>query len=1035
MADAMLTEFLLVLFGKLTSPLVQEVRSLLTLDEALDELKKTLISIKALLQDADEKQFRSAAVAQWLGDLKDVTYDINDTVDDVLIEARRRRLNNLNPVREFLAHVGINRALFRRNLAARILEINERVDRIDRRRVQLQLRGTDEAELIPEATSTSSAIDKSKVFGRETDVKTIIQLLASDGVSAAGICVIPIVGMAGVGKTTLAQLVFNHDAVSNLFEMKLWVHVPADFSVAKLIKTIIQSILRAEYCSRLELELVQQHLQRLLDGKKYLLVLDDVGMESPQEWEKLQIALRVGATGSKTLITTQSLRVARALGTTAPHQLSLLSDDHCWSLFKKHAFDDNHLTADQSWVRIGKDIVNNCKGLPLAVVHAGLAIRSDTLPSKWESLRDNSIWEGNNIPRTLSQRYHQLSGPLKRCFAYCSMFPEGFVFDKETLVQLWIAQDFIQSDDDKLEEKGSQYFDDLFSRSFFQFKDFVYSTDRPRYIMHAYYRGLAKSVAGQECLAIDHDLRCQISKKTRHVSVVPDVLQSRASSLKALYQAERLYTLLLVHQSSACPLWVPVDLADKLRCLRSLDLSDTGLYQLPDSVGKLEHLRFLGLCNTGIEELPESVCFLYNLQSLRLRNCYRLKRLPKCTKYLIHLRHLDLLLHDQDELNAHGDELISMPPEIGTLSSLRTLTRFVVGEGGRCGIDEMKNLNRLHGELQVSKLHNVLRASQAMEASLINKRSIRVLELRWGDGNNGGARDWRLEAQVLANLQPSTALKELVVSGYEGGSFPTWLEHRSYSSLVTVKLLNCKQSQRLPTLGRLPSLKELYIEGMDRVDRVDCSFCGETRGCFPSLRKLQFEKMFNWEKWRGHEECELPSLVELAVKDCPKLLQLTHLLPALAKLEIQNCPQLLGLPVFPSLRSLTVTCSGEWVWKSWRCLSSLHSLSLVDLPTRTIPQGLRGHEQIRRMEIRECRKLEALPDEWIPASLTDLVIKHCPQLREIPEKIGMLSSLKHLKIHDCERLALRNPQGLQHLKLLPQFEVSECPLLFCSFDL
>ncbi|XP_038973689.1 putative disease resistance protein RGA3 [Phoenix dactylifera] len=856
--------------------------------------------------------------------------------------------------------------------------------------------------------------------------------------------------MGGLGKTTLAQLVYNDETVEKHFELRLWVHVSYDFNVYGLTRAIIESIDSHVY-EPINLDNLQKHLKKKLAGKRYLLVLDDVWNEETEQWERLRVPLLCGARGSKILVTTRSEEVANIMSTSSPYSLGGLLDDDCWSLFCQYAFSrDPDAFSDLD--DIGRQIVNKCKGLPLAAIALGHRLRRVADRSKWEAILQDESWEfsggDGDISRAVSLSYQQLPAHLKPCFAYCSLIPKGYEFEKEFIVQLWIAQNFIQpGGGERIEDIGSYYFDSLVQKSFFQISHFDYKRSQPRYKMHDLIHDYAQHVSMEECRIVELGKPCNLSAKTRHLSLICDqfvqdnptqspLSNRRKNIFKTFYAYGGLYTFLLAGGSTTYEIRVPNNLAERLGSLRTLDLSNCGISMLPESIGDLKHLRCLQLPNTTIRRLPESVGCLYNLQILGLRNC-DIQELPWNTRSLQRLHHLDLHLDEISVMaqgaKSRGHSLRSMPPEIGLLTDLQTLSRFVVGTKHRCGLRELKELNNLHGELQISNLHFVSKAAEASEANLSRKQYIHRLELQWSHHHKfaSSRHVQELEEKVLANLQPHTNLKELIVVGYEGATFPSWIGHSSFSKLVALSLSNCKKCEILPPLGQLPALKDLYIKEIDGVKIVDCSFCGHDARNFPSLQKLHFESMHSLQVWCGKDNCLLPSLRELVFKNCSGLRQLTHNLPSLTKLEIEGSPKLVGLRSFPSLQSLEVKASGEWVFDSWSSLTSLSSLTLSRLPTISLPSKLQlGHASIRCLEISHCDHLISLPDNWLPSGLTYFAIKHCSQLRALPRGLQNLRKLEDLEIQSCGHLEYL-PDGLKNLTSLMRFEISDCPQLLC----
>ncbi|KAJ7947351.1 Disease resistance protein [Quillaja saponaria] len=517
-------------------------------------------------------------------------------------------------------------------------------------------------------TPSTSLVEAADVIGRDRDKEAIVNLLLSDDGCVNKISVIPIVGMGGIGKTTLAQLVYDDDKVKERFDLKAWVCVSEELDVLKLTKTVLEAVTSG--CRDTErLNVVQLDLKKRLSGKKFLLVLDDVWNENYDNWEILRRPFNYGAKGRKIIVTTRSKKVALIMQTTPPHHLGHLSEDDCWLLFSKHAFCFSDSNEHPVLEKIGREIVKKCGGLPLAAKTLGGLLRSKSDVEEWNSILKSNIWnlseDESKIVPALRISYHYLPSNLKQFFMYCSIFPKDYIFFKEDLILLWMAEDFLQPPkrEKRLEEVGDEYFHDLASRSFFQ-------PTGSCFVMHDLIHDLAKFVAREFCFMSEGNDAHKVTKKTRYLSYKQKypILKDFAD----FSEAKNLCTLLTQNQHGSMRLQekVPNVVFPKLKCLRVMSLPNGDFEILPNSIGELIHLRYMDLSFTKIKELPESISDLYNSQTLKLRMCVNLTMLPRTMPNLINLRHL--------EIEESG--IKELPKGLGKLNSLQVLSDFFVGK-------------------------------------------------------------------------------------------------------------------------------------------------------------------------------------------------------------------------------------------------------------------------------------------------------------------------------------------------------------------
>ncbi|CAN6556495.1 unnamed protein product [Malus baccata var. baccata] len=697
---AVLSGFFQQVFVKMDSQEVKNfIRGKKLTDGLLKKLRIKLMSVNAVYDDAEQKQLHNPHVKLWLHELKEAVLDAEDLLDEIKTEVLRQKIEAEfgSSTSKVQGLISASFHAFDESVDSKIEEILERLSFIAEQKDVLDLKRGSRHKISQTLLSTS-LVEGSGVYGRDHDKETIIQLLLSDDVTCNKIGVIPIVGMGGIGKTTLAQLLCNDDSVKQHFQLQAWVCVSDEFDVVKITQTIYASV-TSQTCDTTDLNQLQVKLKDALAGKKFLFVLDDVWNENYNIWCSLKRPFESGAHGSKIIVTARNDGVASTMGTLQTHYLKHLPEEDCWSLFAKHAFKDASVIVDPNLEVIGRQIVSKCKGLPLAAKSLGGFLRSESNVEEWENVLKSDIWELSDakieILPALWLSYQYLSPELKRCFAYCSIFPKDYKFKKSELILLWMAEDLLKPQKKtRVEDVGKKYFDDLISRSFFQ-----YSSSDDCFIMHDLMHDLATYICGEFCIRLeDHDFSSDVVSKGRHFCYVQYSSNVDYEGFDTIYEAKYLRTFIFCDNHYSLPT-VRLDLLLMLQCLRVLKLCAHNINELPDSISNLKHLRYLDLCYTVIQELPDAVCSLYNLQTLLLSNCASLAELPTDLRRLINLRHLDF----------RGTNIKKMPPHMGKLKDLQTFGgEFVLSKDVGGNIDELKGVSAFEWKssyLRASKYH------------------------------------------------------------------------------------------------------------------------------------------------------------------------------------------------------------------------------------------------------------------------------------------------------------------------------------------
>ncbi|KAD6453301.1 hypothetical protein E3N88_08006 [Mikania micrantha] len=861
----------------------------------------------------------------------------------------------------------------------------------------------------------SSVVDPSRIVGRKAEKEALVQqLLQEDEPSHQSFGIVPIFGMGGVGKTTLARLLYDDQRVKEHFDLKGWVCISDDFDIFGRTKDIFKSVGGKLKKEHEDFNKLHESLRDYLRGKRFLLVLDDVWCESYPDWQTLVEPLCTCAQGSKILITTRKDQLLKRLGYNPLNkQLGNLSYEDALSLFALHALGVKKFDSHLSLKPHGEGIVKKCGRLPLALITLGTSLRAKEDEDSWKGVFESEIWnlpvEGEILP-ALRLSYHELSAPLKQVFAYCSLFPKDFLFDKEELVLLWMAEGFLhQSTQSRSTEErlGHEYFDELLSRSFFQYAP----NNESLFVMHDLMNDLATHVAGEFFVRLDieakKDINERMLEKYRHMSFVREEFVTY-KKLEAFKRSKNLRTFLATSVGEVDK-WqvfylsnkIVVDLLSELPLLRVLSLSNFQISVVPESIGTLRHLRYLNLSRTRIKYLPENVSNLYNLETLILLGCWSLAKLPKSFLKLKNLRHLDI---------RETWCLDQLPLRIGELKSLQTLSRIIIGGGSGFKITELKDLENLCGEVSIVGLDKV----QKNMANFPQKR-LSKLEVVWSDMWDG-SRNEMLEKEVLNGLKPhSDKLIKLKIRLYGGLEFPKWVGDPLFVHLKHVSLNGCKKCTSLPPLAQLQSLKELFIEDLERVKVVGMELLGTCRA-FPSLEILSFNKMHGWEKWStDNREDVFPCLKRLLVRDCPNLVEVTlERIHSLNVLKLKNCD--CGV-----LRRLVKGAS------SVTKLEIENILGLNDVVWRDVIGHLWAVEDL---SINSCNEISYLWESEaavskVFVSLRYLNVWYCDNLVSLGEKMYdedsnlQIASLRKLIVYECNNMEHCNcPDSIETLSFI-----------------
>ncbi|XP_066340442.1 putative disease resistance protein RGA3 [Miscanthus floridulus] len=421
--------------------------------EELRKLERTMRRNRATLHDAEEHwNIREESTKLRLKELKEVALSALDPSAGVHNTGKRKH----EEMEAYPVDAGV--VVVPNDLVLGARKITERFNEIIHYSEHFSLSENDgERRLAPDLCTlrhTSSVVFDKSIVGREQDRDKIIdKLLSRKGENAVNpVSVMPIVGMGGLGRTTLAQLVYNSQRVRQSFENRAWVFVSENFDIKTMTRNIITSITEpGQQCMHSELADLQRKLATVMNGQRVFLVLDDVWNERRDCWE-LFCAPMTAAKVCQIIATTRSEAVARLIQTMPFYPLNCLSFDESWSLFCKAV-----LTAEQesddiptNLIKIGKSIVTKCKGLPLAIKTLGSMLRYENDQRRWMNVLESELWDlkepRDDILAALELSYKHMPVQLRRCFLCLSLFPKDYKIYASEVSRLWKLLDLLDSD-------------------------------------------------------------------------------------------------------------------------------------------------------------------------------------------------------------------------------------------------------------------------------------------------------------------------------------------------------------------------------------------------------------------------------------------------------------------------------------------------------------------------------------------------------------------------------------------------------------
>ncbi|XP_049355201.1 disease resistance protein RGA2-like [Solanum verrucosum] len=923
MADAVIGATVQVLLEKLISLTIEEVNSSRDFNKDLEMLTQNVsieaISlIQAFIHDVKTPQVeKQQSIEQWLNRLERVAEDAENVFDRFRYESLKTKVvrSPLKKVSGFFSH-----SAFKRKMSQNINNINKELTAINKVAKDLGLQSlmVPSRKILP-IRETDSLVVASDVVGRDLDVSEIKEKILNMREEDVVLSTIPIVGMGGLGKTTVAKRIYNDEHINEIFKKRIWLCIPEMSETKSFLEQILESLIER----KIEVErrdIIVKKLQDELGGKKYLLVLDDLWCVDSTSWHEFVDTLRGINTsrGNCILVTTRMKRVASTVATDL-HILGKLTEDHCWSIFKQKAFVDGRVPEELA--SMGNKIAKMCQGLPLAASALGGLLHNKE-KHEWQAILDGNLLVAgdddngdNSIKKILKLSYDYLPSPhLKKCFAYFAMFPKDYMFEKDQLIQLWMAEGFLRPSQEipVMEDVGHRFFQILLQNSLLQ--DVV--LDEHNNITHCKMHDLVHDLAGDilksrlfdpkgdngEKLSQVRYFGCesptdQIDKIYEH----PQIVAKPRSPICQHLCISSAFIHYICFSASFCNLTSLVDLSvhagNELTCFPD--------EMLRNNVS-LQNLT-VSACR-DFRELPQSLCNLHSLKSLQIHLCPNFSAfpVPSGENYLTSLQSLELYycygLRNARALSVSGIFGVHVLVPAGGLHRLTRLRILHIGPFSEMvdfeefqlifnGIQQLSSLRRLdvYGRTRWDSLpHQLMQISSLTHIHIC---------------------DFGIE-DLPHRLENLTALEALRLESCKR------LQHLDFSDVILklryVEIRDCPFLEVVSdALGNLVFLEELSLCNCEKLEHLP------SRDAIRHLTKLwdaivsvSFEKDFNGLTCL-RRICPLdamPKLWYVEIYDCPLLEALSDglgNLVSLQELSLRNCEKLEHLPSRDDMRRLT----------------------------------------------------------------------------------------------------------------------------------
>ncbi|XP_048334268.2 putative disease resistance RPP13-like protein 3 [Ziziphus jujuba] len=833
----------------LTRLLIHEANLLDGVKDQVKLLQGDLGIMNAFLRNSEGKQSNHPLVIEIVDQIRDVALEAQNVLDKYVasaIKQRRRRL--LAKFIHSIIHVK-----FLHDVARKTASIKRGITNIYDRRQAYGIGEAESSYVDAEAEQSLQTrrrnVEEDDVVGFDSDATSLVKQLTNP--QDLKLDVISIVGMGGLGKTTLARKIYNNSLVTNSFRCRAWVYGSEDCKTQEWLLGIIRGVMQVTVeMYEMNNEALKAILRHRLQGERYLVVMDDLWRA--QIWDEVCSAFPDDLNGSRILITSRIHEVAlNASATTPPFFLPFLGEEESWELFQKKVFRGGYCPSNLE--DIGRKLAEKCKGLPLSIVVLGsLLATKEKSYRTWSRFIDNVNWylteDKTRCLDILALSYNHLPRHLKICYLYVGGFPEDYEIPARLLINLWSSEGFIEQNGNRyVDDVAEDYLEQLIDRSLIQVASKRSDGGVKTCRIHDLLRDICMKESSRAKFIEVHsyaDLSSMTMKSKPHRLSIMNCNMNRYISSNI---CDPSFTRsLLMFSKEGCLYagqwrWV----YKGFKFIRVLHIEFVYSKEIPSEIGKLIHLRCFRICNKGeemIKFIPASICNLLYLETIHIGGCAS-ELLPKNIWMMKQLKCLNL---------KDGMRLPEPPRKMdGPLWNLQVVSRLEVTRKTARLFAKFPNVRKLYLEFQTMGTDRNVITELLQE--LEHLQYLQTLKIR----------NFITESELLLKFFPARLTKITFV----------------FSNLYR---------RHFKILGQLPNLRVLKLRDADELYHLKF-----LAGAFPQLEFFGMKDLQGIETWEL-ERGAMPNLGRLVICNCFALKDLPNQLWDLTSLQIVKVSRVSG---------------------------------------------------------------------------------------------------------------------------------------------